>query len=95
MLRIPALGRLARRGATAALLVVGTVGADAARADCVIVGSDVTCSAELRAQGVELTELDEATRAAFAAATRPQVDLTRQSFSPELRALFDKELNAA
>ena len=56
---------------------------------------DVTCSAELRAQGVELTELDEATRAAFAAATRPQVDLTRQSFSPELRALFDKELNAA
>ena len=56
---------------------------------------DVTCSAELRAQGVELTELDEATRAAFAAATRPQVDLTRQSFSAELRALFDKELNAA
>lgn len=56
---------------------------------------DAICSAALRAQGVELTELDEATRAAFAAATRPEVEVTRASFSPELRALFDKELSAA
>lgn len=56
---------------------------------------DAICSAALRAQGVELTELDAATRAAFAAATRPEVEVTRASFSPELRALFDKELSAA
>ena len=56
---------------------------------------DALCSAALRAQGVELTELDAATRAAFAAATRPEVEVTRASFSPELRALFDKELSAA
>ncbi|MDP4065586.1 2,3-diketo-L-gulonate-binding periplasmic protein YiaO [Rhodobacteraceae bacterium IMCC1933] len=56
---------------------------------------DDICSAELRAQGVELTELDDATRTAFAQATRPEVDMTRASFSPELRALFDEELSAA
>ena len=56
---------------------------------------DAICSAALRAKGVELTELDAATRAAFAAATRPEVEVTRASFSPELRALFDKELSAA
>ena len=56
---------------------------------------DIICSAELRKQGVELTELDEATRTAFAEATRAEVEITRQSFSPELRALFDKELKAA
>jgi TRAP-type C4-dicarboxylate transport system substrate-binding protein len=56
---------------------------------------DDICSAELRAQGVELTELDDATRTAFAQATRPEVDITRASFSPELRALFDEELSAA
>lgn len=56
---------------------------------------DAICSAALRAQGVELTELDKATRAAFAAATRPEVEVTRASFSPELRALFDNELSAA
>ena len=56
---------------------------------------DDICSAELRAQGVELTELDDATRTAFTQATRPEVDITRASFSPELRALFDEELSAA
>ncbi len=56
---------------------------------------DAICSAELQRQGVEITELDEATRATFAQITRPEVEITRQSFSPELRALFDKELSAA
>lgn len=56
---------------------------------------DAICSAELQKQGVEITELDDATRAAFAKATRGEVEITRQNFSPELRALFDKELSAA
>ncbi len=56
---------------------------------------DSICSAELRAQGVEITELDDATRATFAEATRPEVEITRAAFSPELRDLFDKELSAA
>lgn len=56
---------------------------------------DTICSAELRAQGVEITELDDATRAAFADATRPEVEITRARFIPELRDLFDKELSAA
>ena len=56
---------------------------------------DTICGAELRAQGVEISALDDATRAAFAEATRPEVEITRQNFSPELRALFDKELSAA
>ena len=56
---------------------------------------DAICSAELRRQGVELTELDDATRAAFAEATRAEVDITRCQFAPELRELFDRELRAA
>lgn len=56
---------------------------------------DDICSAAMRAQGVEITELDDATRAAFAQATRAEVDITRGHFSPELRELFDKELSAA
>ena len=56
---------------------------------------DAICSAELKRQGVELTELDDAKRMAFAQATRPEVDITRSRFAPELRALFDKELSAA
>lgn len=56
---------------------------------------DDICSAELRAQGVEITELDETGRAAFAEATRGEVEITRQQFDPELRALFDKELSSA
>lgn len=58
-------------------------------------GDDTICSAELRAQGVEITELDDDTRASFRNATRAEVDATRANFSPELRALFDKELSAA
>lgn len=56
---------------------------------------DRICSDEMRKQGVELVELDDETRAAFAAATRPEVEETRKAFSPELRELFDRELNAA
>ena len=56
---------------------------------------DAICSAELRAQGVEITELDDAGRAAFREATRAEVEITRSQFSPEWRELFDKELRAA
>jgi C4-dicarboxylate-binding protein DctP len=56
---------------------------------------DAICSAELRAQGVEITELDDVTRAAFAEATHADVEITRSQFAPELRELFDKELSAA
>jgi C4-dicarboxylate-binding protein DctP len=56
---------------------------------------DAICSAELRAQGVEITELDDAGRAAFREATRAEVEITRSQFSPEWRELFDKELSAA
>lgn len=56
---------------------------------------DDICSAELRAQGVEITELSEAERAAFREATRAEVDITRAHFAPDLRDLFDTELSAA
>ncbi len=56
---------------------------------------DAICSDELRAQGVEITELDDTTRAAFADATRAEGDITRSQFAPDLRALFDRELSAA
>lgn len=56
---------------------------------------DDICGAELRKQGVEITELTDGERAAFAAATRPEVDITRSQFAPDLRDLFDRELNAA
>ena len=56
---------------------------------------DAICSTELRRQGVEITELDDATRASFSEATRAEVEITRKNFSRELRELFDKELSAA
>ena len=56
---------------------------------------DDICSAELRAQGVEVTELDDSQRTAFREATSAEVEVTRASFSPELRELFDRELSAA
>jgi C4-dicarboxylate-binding protein DctP len=56
---------------------------------------DAICSAELRTQGVEITELAGAAREAFAEATRAEVEITRSQFAPELRELFDKELRAA
>lgn len=56
---------------------------------------DDICSAELRAQGVEITELSDAERAAFREATRAEVDITRAHFAPDLRDLFDTELSAA
>ena len=56
---------------------------------------DDICSAKLRAEGVEITELSDTERAAFREATRAEVDITRANFSPELRELFDKELSAA
>ncbi len=56
---------------------------------------DDICSAKLRDAGVESTELTDSERVAFREATRAEVDITRANFSPELRALFDKELSAA
>jgi C4-dicarboxylate-binding protein DctP len=56
---------------------------------------DDICSAKLRAAGVEITDLSDTERAAFREATRAEVDVTRANFSPELCALFDKELSAA
>jgi C4-dicarboxylate-binding protein DctP len=56
---------------------------------------DDICSAELRAQGVEITELSDAERAAFREATRAEVDINRAHFAPDLRDLFDTELSAA
>ncbi len=56
---------------------------------------DATCSAELRRQGVEIIELDDATRDIFAKSARAEVEIARSRFSPELRELFDKELRAA
>ncbi|MEO0830909.1 MAG: TRAP transporter substrate-binding protein [Pseudomonadota bacterium] len=56
---------------------------------------DDICSAALRAQGVEITELSDTERATFREATRAEVDITRAAFSPELRDLFDTELSAA
>ncbi len=56
---------------------------------------DAICSAELRSQGVEITEPDNATREAFAKAARAEVNVTRSQFAPELRELFDNELRTA
>lgn len=54
---------------------------------------DVTCADALRAQGVELIELSETERAAFAERARPEVDVTRARFDPELLAIFDADLS--
>lgn len=56
---------------------------------------DTLCSAELRARGVAIVDLDDTERAAFREATRAEVEITRQNFAPELRELFDRELGAA
>ncbi len=56
---------------------------------------DDICGAELRRQGVEITELSDEDRAVFAKATRPEVDITRGQFADDLRDLFDRELDAA
>lgn len=56
---------------------------------------DDICGAELRRQGVTITELTDEERAVFAKATRPEVDITRQQFANDLRDLFDRELHAA
>ena len=56
---------------------------------------DDICSAKLRDDGVEISELCDEDRAAFREATRAEVDITRANFLPELRELFDKELGAA
>ena len=56
---------------------------------------DDICSAKLRNDGVEISELCDEDRAAFREATRAEVDITRANFLPELRELFDKELGAA
>lgn len=53
---------------------------------------DVLCARALADEGVTLVELTEAERAAFAAAARPEVEVTRRRFAPELLELFDRHL---
>ncbi len=56
---------------------------------------DVICRAELRRQGVEITELDDDAREILARKVRGEVEITRSRFAPGLRELFDRELRAA
>ncbi|MEM6634620.1 MAG: TRAP transporter substrate-binding protein [Pseudomonadota bacterium] len=56
---------------------------------------DSLCRTELTAQGVTFTDLDDGARSVFAEATRAEVERTRSRFAADLRALFDRELNAA
>jgi len=53
---------------------------------------DEICAKALAADGVTLIHLSEAERAAFAAATRDEVEKTRQKFGAELIALFEDDL---
>lgn len=53
---------------------------------------DTVCADALRADGVEIIDLKEDERAAFAAKTRPAVDITRSQFDPELLKVFDEDL---
>ncbi|MEM7462600.1 MAG: TRAP transporter substrate-binding protein [Pseudomonadota bacterium] len=53
---------------------------------------DEICANALRAEGVEIIELDNEQRASFAAATKTEVDKTRANFPSELIALFEQDL---
>jgi C4-dicarboxylate-binding protein DctP len=53
---------------------------------------DDICTRALLADGVEIIKLDADNRAAFASATRAEVDKIRAGFDPELTALFDADL---
>ncbi len=53
---------------------------------------DEICAKALIDDGVTLVELSETEHAAFANATRDEVDKTRQRFGPELIALFEDDL---
>ncbi|MEM9220996.1 MAG: TRAP transporter substrate-binding protein [Pseudomonadota bacterium] len=56
---------------------------------------DTVCREALRADGVEVIELSETERSAFARVTRPEVEVTRASFDGKLLELFDSDLRAA
>lgn len=53
---------------------------------------DAVCRAGLERDGVEIIELDDATRRNFVQACRPEVDRIRSKFAPEIVELFDQEL---
>ena len=53
---------------------------------------DEICANALRAEGVEIIELDDDQRAGFAAATKAEVDKTRANFPDELISLFEQDL---
>jgi C4-dicarboxylate-binding protein DctP len=53
---------------------------------------DRVCTKALREDGVELVELDATERAAFADATRAEVETTRSRFGSDLIALFENDL---
>ncbi len=56
---------------------------------------DVVCAEALQKDRVELVELSAAERAAFAAATRAEVETTRGRFSADLIALFEDDIAQA
>lgn len=56
---------------------------------------DVICAKALRADGVELIELTQDERAAFAEATRSEVEKTRNRFGADLIALFESDIALA
>ncbi|MEM8665025.1 MAG: TRAP transporter substrate-binding protein, partial [Pseudomonadota bacterium] len=58
-------------------------------------GDDTICAHQLRGEGVEIIDLTEAERDAFAHATRAEVDVTRRAFDDELLALFQSDLDRA
>lgn len=53
---------------------------------------DEICANALRAEGVEIIDLDDDQRSRFADATRDEVELTRANFPVELIALFEQDL---
>ena len=53
---------------------------------------DVVCAKALTEDGVDLIELTDAERSAFAAATRAEVDTTRSRFGADLIALFESDI---
>ncbi|MEM6761276.1 MAG: TRAP transporter substrate-binding protein [Pseudomonadota bacterium] len=56
---------------------------------------DTICADALRKEGVEIIELSDAQRDAFARSTRAEVDVTRQAFDHELLVLFQSDLDRA
>ncbi len=54
---------------------------------------DAICTERLRAEGVNVRTLSAAERAAFVAATAPQIEKLRSKFDPALVAMFDRSLH--